>query len=223
MNQPLLDLYKKNEPTIVEVRSRCHEEMEGPFLTAPNDDYWRSPRKVAFIGQETKGWTSETDICAQMATCTRFNLGEGYNPTPFWNIIRKFEAALTGSTYSSAWLNLNRYGEGGGRPSWVNQQILAELDFLLLEELTLINPAVVIFFTGPNYDQRISELLQATTLQIESFPPRKLCRLRSPVLPSVIFRTYHPKYLRLCRLEQPVIDAIVAVAEQETRRTANTA
>lgn len=213
MEQPLLDLYKKHEPTIVAVKSRCQEEMEGPFLTAPNDDYWRLPRKVAFVGQETKGWTNETDIYAQMATYSRFNLGKAYYSSPFWNIIRKFEAALTGSTFSLAWLNLNRYDEGGGRPSVENQRILAELDFLLLEELTLINPAVVIFFTGPEYDQRISKLLKATPLEIESFPPRQLCRLRSPVLPSVIFRTYHPKYLRLSKIEQPVIDSIVAVAE----------
>ncbi|MBA3966910.1 MAG: hypothetical protein H0X47_14290 [Nitrospirales bacterium] len=213
MNQPLLDLYKKHEPTIVAVKSRCQEEMEGPFLTAPNDDYWRSPKKVAFVGQETNGWTSETDIYAQMANYTHFNLGKEYYSSPFWNIIRKFEAALTGSTFSSAWLNLNRFDEGGGRPSRENQRILTELDFLLLEELTLINPAVVIFFTGPDYDHRITKLLEATQLEIENFPPRQLCRLRSPVLPSVIFRTYHPKYLRFSRLEQPVIEAIIALAE----------
>lgn len=213
MNKPLFDLYKKHEPTIVAVKTRCQDQMGGPFLTAPNGDYWRSSRKVAFVGQETKGWPSEPDIYAQMATYTRFNLGKGYYSSPFWNIIRKFEAALTGSTFSSAWLNLNRYDEGGRQPTVKNQRILAELDFLLLEELTLINPAVVIFFTGPSYDQRISKLLEARPLEIESFPPRQLCRLLSPVLTSVIFRSYHPKYLRLSGLEKPVIDSIVAVTE----------
>jgi hypothetical protein len=82
--------------------------------------------------------------------------------SPFWQVIRKFEKALTGDTYNCAWLNLNRWDDNSHAPSLENQQILSELDFILLEELRLLDPDLVIFFTGPwnDYDQRIGSRLQ---------------------------------------------------------------
>jgi len=218
-NQPLLELYQRHESAIYDITSRCAEEMEGPFLIAPNENYWNSATKVAFVGQETHGWSSKRDISAQMTEYSSFNLGETYYPSPFWNVIRKLEAALTGTAYSSAWLNLNRYDEGGLSPSWANQQILAELDFLLLEELKLITPDVVIFLTGPNYDGRLTALLNPTYLPIQSFPERQLCKVQSPLMAGTMLRTYHPNYLRRSGLEESVIEAIhdtVAGRQQPT-------
>jgi hypothetical protein len=213
-NHRLLELYTKHESEIYGITSRCSEEMEGPFLIAPNEAYWNSPLKIAFVGQETNGWESEREILAQMAAYSAFNLGEAYYSSPFWNVIRKLEDAITGTTYSSAWLNLHRYDEGGQRPSWDNQIILSELDFIVLEELKILAPDVVVFLTGPDYDQRITALLQADYLPVGEFPTRQFSQIQSPVLSATIFRTYHPKYLRLSGLEEPIISAIREMVAQ---------
>ena len=214
-NQPLLELYKRHESTIYEIGLRCAENMQGPFLIAPNEGYWRSMPKIAFVGQETNGWSSERGISEQMTAYSKFNLGEAYYSSPFWNVIRKLERALTGGNYWSAWLNFNRYDEGGGRPSWDNQRVLSELDFLFLEELKLLAPDVVIFFTGPDYDERLTSLFQATQLPITGFPTRQLCGIQTSILRGLIFRTYHPIYLRRSGLEEKVIDAIRAEVTQK--------
>ncbi len=214
INQQILDLYKRHETAIYSISSRCAEEMEGPFLIAPNEGYWRSATKVAFVGQETNGWSSERDIATQMSTYSRFNLGDAYYSSPFWNVIRKLEKALTASTHASAWLNLHRYDQGGTRPSWDNQQILSELDFLLLDELRLLGADVVIFFTGPDYDHRLRSLFQTAQRPITTFPLRQLCEIETSSLEGIIFRTYHPNYLRRSGLEEKVIDVICETVAQ---------
>lgn len=208
MNQSLFEIYERQKSNMFDVKSRCIGDMQGPFLISPNDAYWSSTTKVAFVGQETNGWASQSDTALQMAEYRDFNLGKDYYSSPFWNVIRKLENALTTSTYSSAWLNLHRYDQERKRPSQDNQRILSELDSLLLEELTLIAPDVIIFLTGPSYDLRITELLQAKQIPIEEFTPRQLCRIESPVLRGNIFRTYHPNYLRRSGLEKRVIASI---------------
>ena len=217
-NEQLLELYRQHESTIYDIGSRCSEHMEGPFLIAPNEAYWNSALKVAFVGQETHGWSSECEISAQMAVYSTFNLGVAYYSSPFWNVIRKLEHVLTASNYSSAWLNLHRYDQGGRRPSWKNQRILLELDFLVYEELKLLVPDVVIFLTGPNFDNRITSMLQASYRPIDGFPLRQLSEVQSPVLSNVMFRTYHPNYLRRSGLEASIVKAIHDAVAQRVQQ-----
>ena len=221
-NQPLIELYKRHESAIYEIGLRCARNMSGPFLIAPSEGYWHSMPKIAFVGQQTHSWSGERRISEQMSVYSKFNLGETYRSSPFWNVIRKLENALIGRNYSSAWLNLNRYDEGGGRPSWDNQRILSELDFLLFEELKLLDPDVVIFFTGPHYDERVTSLFQATQLPINGFPTRQLCGIQTSILTGLIFRTYHPNYLRLSGLEEKVIHAIRGEVAQKCSTAART-
>lgn len=220
-NQHLLDLYNQHKSKILEVKSRCNDndKMNGPFLIAPNDAYQQAAIKVAFIGQETNSWSNESCISEQMITYSNFNLAENYKYRhgPFWSVIRKIETALTGSILSSAWLNLNKYDQDKKAPSIGNQLILSELDFLLVEELKLIAPDVVIFLTGPHYDQRITSLLQGEKTPIDGFSQRKLCQIKSPALTGMMFRTYHPNYLRRARLEKDVIEAIRAEVSRKNQ------
>lgn len=228
-NKHLFDLYKRNETAIFEIKSQCilkdKEEMNGPYLIEPNNAYWNATTKVAFVGQETNGWDTDTKsgIFEQMTKYRNFNLGEKYKFShgPFWSVIRKIEDALAGSTLCSAALNVNRYDQGKKSPSPENRRILSSLDFLLLEELKLIAPDVIIFFTGHRYDKRVRSLLKVEDdcpmIEISGFDKRKLCQINSPALTSKIFRTYHPKYLRLNKLEDAVIKAISDVVSKKNQ------
>lgn len=217
INQHLLELYTQHESRIWEIKSRCDsDQMNGPFLISPNDTYTKSVKKIAFIGQETNGWSNKNDVLEQMTTYIKFNLGEAYYSSPFWSVIRKIEMALTGSVLSSAWLNLNKYDQARKAPSTANRVILSELDFLLLEELKLIAPDVVIFLTGPHYDRRVSNLLKGEMLPVEGFNQRKLCQIVSTEITGKIFRTYHPHYLRRSRFEKVIIEAITAQTVSNT-------
>lgn len=207
-NDRLFELYQANKSAIREVKARCTTEMEGPFLIAPSDSYWSSAIKVAFVGQETHGWPSIDDDLDQMQEYVDFNLGEKYYSSPFWSVIRKLELSLTGSQFSSAWLNLNRFDQNGGVPSDENGRALSELDFLLVEELKIISPDIVIFFTGPKYDDRLFKLFPSITEAVDGFDERQFCFLNSPALSAKLLRTYHPNYLRRAGLEKSVIEKI---------------
>jgi hypothetical protein len=213
--RPFLELYERYQSEIYGIKTRCVGNITGPFLTCPGKKYWNSPLKVVFVGQETHGWCSDLSICLQMGHYRRFNLGANsargkkYS-SPFWQVIRKFEKALTGDTYNCAWLNLNRWDENRRAPSYENQQILAELDFILLEELRLLAPDLVIFFTGPSpaYDYRITSLLQAQAVPFGSLSERRLREFESSLLNARVFGTYHPNYLQRSRLADEVINAV---------------
>lgn len=224
----MFDLYKQRKSKILEVKLRCNDndKMNGPYLIAPNDAYWNAKIKVAFVGQETNGWDSHADISKQMTSYSNFNLGEEYQKkcrSPFWSLIRKIEVALTGSTLSSAALNLNRFDQTrddqkSKAPSIGNQLILSDLDFLLLEELKLIAPDVIIFLTGPHHDQRVTRLLQGEMMPIDGFNQRTLCQIESPLSASMIFRTYHPGFLSRRGLTVKVIDAISDAVSKKNQK-----
>ena len=211
-NARLFELYQSNKSLIREVKSRCSSEMEGPFLISPSDLYWTSAVKVAFVGQETHGWSSVEDNQDQMQEYVDFNLGEKYYSSPFWSVIRKLELSLTNSQFSCAWLNLNRFDQEGGAPSNENRIVLSELDFILAEEIKIISPDIVIFLTGPRYDDRLRLQFPGAVKAIDGFTERQLCYLNSPELSTTFLRTYHPNYLRRSGLEAPVIQAISELA-----------
>lgn len=211
-NEILLGLYEANKAKINQVKSRCPANMNGPFLIAPNDLYWASSKKIAFVGQETHGWPSVEEYRNQMQEYQDFDLGKNYYSSPFWSTIRKLESTLTGSMFSSAWLNINRFDQSGGPPSNEAKKNLTELDFILVEEIKAISPQVIVFLTGPSYDDRLLRLLNFTTQEVSGFNKRQLSIFNSHKLTAKIIRTYHPNYLRRSGLESSIIDAIAKTA-----------
>lgn len=186
--------------------------MHGPFLIHPSDGYWKANLKVSFVGQETRGWSCKSSVTEQMDKYKNFALGKNYHSSPFWSVIRKFEERICGSKYNSSWLNLNRYDQNRRRPAEENIRILSELDFLVLKELEILNPNMVIFFTGPSYDARIKSLLCGELIDVQDFTSRELCLVKSKHLNTKIIRTYHPNYLRRSGLERKIIDEVVSLA-----------
>jgi hypothetical protein len=211
-----LSLYERYRSEIFGIASRCLGQMTGPFLIAPSEKYWNSePIRLAVVGREAREWKTDASVRVQMNRYSEFNVGESRGSgkeysSPFWQVIRKFEMALTGEPYNCAWLNLNRWDENGHVPSPANQQILSELDFLLLEELRLLRPDLVMFFTGPSpaYDQRITSLVQAQAVPFSSFPEHELCELKSPLLNCRIFRTFNVDHLEGSRRADEVVKAV---------------
>ena len=208
LSRKLYELYKCNEVELYEVSERCNGKMHGPFLISPNSKFSNSKIKVIFVGQETNGWSCERNISDQMKEYSNFNLGENYYSSPFWNVIRKFEASIIGDTHSSSWLNLNRYDENCKKPSRENLKVLADFDDLLLSELQILHPDVTIFLTGHSYDRRIMSLLDAEKEPLENLDPKTVCEFNASSINGRIFRTYHPNYLRRSGLEDKVISEI---------------
>jgi len=67
---------------------------------------------------------------------------------------------------------------------------------LLAEEISILEPTVVIFFTGPLYeDYLISQFSDIEFSPISNLPTSRLAQVNSLSLPKSSFRTYHPSHL----------------------------
>jgi hypothetical protein len=200
MNEALYQLYVTRQADFNKVQSQFSgNELAGPLLMAPNALYEQQSNPLLIVGQETKGWRSlEGDaIREQMTAYEEFNVGEEYYASPFWNVTRKVEAALGNAPYSCAWTNVSKFDVVRGRSYGDQEAVIATLDDLLVAEIPLLKPVVCLFFTGPDFDDRLQHTFPGLAYQpVAEWSERALVRLVHPALPANTFRTYHPNYLR---------------------------
>lgn len=208
MKLQLKELYQRYQNSFEAItRKFPNADIAGPLLMSPNSLYQKQKNKLLIIGQETKGWGyHSSDIDAGMKLYEDFNLGVKYNSSPFWNITRKIERLLGNDEYSCAWTNISKFDVNAKRPLGEYLSKISEIDDLLIKEIEILNPNVVLFFTGPNLDYRIRNVFsQIVYKSIEGFTSRQFCKLNHSVLPIRTFRSYHPKSLRIRKIEEPFI------------------
>jgi len=212
MREKLLVAYQQRHADFKSVRTTFPDvDMSGPFLISPNEHYNNQPFPLLIIGQETKGWGDDVeDLNVQMNLYENFNLGEKYHSSPFWNITRKVEKALGNEPYTCTWTNISKYDVNCGRAYGLQAETIATLDDILLDEIKILKPKVCLFFTGVDFDDRIKKIFPG----VEYLPvkehshPDRFFRLKHTLLPTLTFRSDHPKYLRLSGQEQSIIDYI---------------
>jgi len=137
MREQLQEVYSQNHLAFKNVRTAHPDRMlGGPLLIYPNDLYQKQPFPLLVIGQETNGWYDQVDdVQIKRQQYQTFNVGEGYRPSPFWNITRKVEAALGNQPYSCVWSNINRFDLDRKRPYGEYEATISTLDFLLVKEI----------------------------------------------------------------------------------------
>ena len=206
--ESLRELYEASLERFAQfVKSFPNEHFNGPLLMDPSR-YFQQPKKLLVIGQETYGWSCKYyDIDAQFDFYRMFNAGENKckspHTGPFWNITRKVEKTLGIESYSTAYSNLNRFDHNGGPPK--DQKVLEELlnlDFIVKEEIQILKPDICLFYTNRKYDYRIKVLYPGVQLQnIEGLPSNHFVHLIHKSLPTLTFRTPHPRTIRMKRWE----------------------
>jgi hypothetical protein len=103
-----------------------------------------------------------------------------------------------GKTMAVMWNNLIKIGKANDKGS-PSAAILSWEDRwfdVVSFEVEKLNPNLVIFFSGPNYDRFITRIFDDAEFQaINARPVRQLARVKSRQLPANSIRTYHPNYL----------------------------
>ena len=211
MKNKLLNLYTNRQQDFKGIIEKFPEDdLAGPFLMSPNEEYINQANKLLIIGQETNGWSYHIDeLDKQMKTYEDFNVGIEYRASPFWNISRKVEKALNNTPYTCAWTNISKFDLDSGRPYGEYETAISKLDDILISEINIIQPNFCMFFTGPSFDQRLRTIFQDIEfIELPNWSIRQFCQLKHPDLPENSFRSYHPKSLRLRYLEDDFIDYI---------------
>ncbi|EKI8843675.1 hypothetical protein OGY07_04750 [Citrobacter sp. Cs237] len=210
MNNRLNQLYINNISILNKYSERYSDKnLHGPLLLNISK-YSYQKIKLMVVGQETFGWSKSPSIADQQATYQKFNFGESYYSSAFWNVIRKVERSLNIEPYAIAWSNLNRFDVDCGSPDRTElAQDIASLDYLVKEEISILKPDVCIFFTNHKYDKRLKDLYQDLVFDnIDGLPKKHFSKLHHPDLPKYTLRAPHPRTIRTQRWEDDFIMAV---------------
>ena len=83
------------------------------------------------------------------------------------------------------------------------------------DEIDILKPEFCLFFTGHKFDNRLGNIF--TDLQfiaVEGFDPNVLVQLKSPDLPSLCYRTSHPKWISLQNKKSQLKDRLESFITQ---------
>ena len=170
-------------------------DLGGPLLIDISDAYRRSMVKLMVVGQQTKGWGHPEDgIEGLLAEYRRFDLGKTYVRSPFWLAAHEVYESLNpaGPPRGFLWSNLIKVDVAQERPPRAIEELIS-FTGLLQHELSITQPDVVVFFTGPWYDERLRATFPGVEYErVNDF----IDRLSHDELPVQTFRSYHPNYLR---------------------------
>lgn len=125
--------------------------------------------------------------------------------SPFWRAYRqvrhKFDNEIDGLETAVLWTNIFRMSlDGGsvvkgGTPEEI-KSIQIATHGLLRYEIEILKPDVVLFFTGPDYnDVLYSEFKDVQLQDFNGYDLSRTSWIAHPSLPLVSIRTYHPGYL----------------------------
>lgn len=220
VNRLLQDFYQQVVTEFCRT-SQIPEGLVGPFLISRPNNYSDLAIRWMYVGQETLGWTTLTtpaDVEQLMKDHADFNLAKGYSGagSPFWSFAHTLDSELNsqGPARSFIWSNIARIGWAKD-PGRVPDEYL---DFwsrhrLLAKEVQLLVPQLVLFVTGPDYDDLLKREFPGIDLPMLSFA-EPISRTSHPELPALSFTSYHPAFLRRHGLEKSVRDFVSArVAE----------
>lgn len=199
---------------LAHIKSNPNIQAANPFLIVVPSNYYEKRIKVMICGQETQGWGNEFDDCPEKATLDAvlgiyagFVNGGGYN-SPYWQFINSLRKACPGVGFVCN--NIVKIGKkyGPGCDDSINDLALKYFP-VIPEEINLLQPDVILFLTGPNYDWRIRKALgDFKTKQVENIKRFDEIIFDDTSLPKA-FRCYHPRYLRQCGQENTVRSLIV--------------
>ncbi len=199
----LIELYEKNKDIMTRFRKEfSNYSLNGPIIMEL-DKYFNQDIKLFIIGQQTKGWCDDYDnFEALFKTYRDFNMGEKYKSTPFWDFARKIENIIGIDNYSCAYSNINRYDNNGEEPKDILLEKMKSLDFLLKEEIEIINPDICLFFINKKNDPRLQSLFPGVKFEaIDGLKFNDYAHIYHDLLPTKSFRFPHPAYIRRSGME----------------------
>lgn len=212
MNDQLYKLYSEKykvfAPRIEAYNSKQNDNRKratNPLLLKVPEDYSNYKNRIMIFGQETSTWGGElrkdqafaNEIEKIVETYNGFYLKGSFkkHPGAFGNEFKRIKREVD-KAYDATfiWNNINKIGRVGKG----NLQKINEIQFehfnVVREEIKLLEPTVMIFFTGPNYNHFIEK-------NIAPFKEEEIVDILTKVKFNgefeniTAFKTYHPNGL----------------------------
>lgn len=178
------------------------------LLRIDEQEYLNSDIKIMIFGQETNDWDldfkNDVEHCLIMYN-DFFNTKNCFSKKnkPFWTGYQKFISKLndasSGKRISSVWNNVIKIGIKGkkGKPNKSIYDIERNFFNIIKDEIQILKPDVLLFLSGPNYDEEIRNSLQNVNFNAidNNFNIRQMSKLEVIGNNIKAYRTYHPGYL----------------------------
>lgn len=175
-----------------------------PQLIRVPDDYEQSKLRVVYFGQETNGWEGPFSESKGVQSLQHVyhdfvNLKPFAYGGQYWNAVKSFQNEFWQLEPKSRFaannvIKIGRAWDKGAPPPSVIEWQSHWFD-VIREEMALLKPDVVLFFSGPFYDSHIERIFPGALFQsLTSRSSRELARVSADGLPNCAFRTYHPNY-----------------------------
>jgi hypothetical protein len=212
INEQLRTMYVTNYD---ELKSKFNERLANDVIKATNplllsidneEAYRASDLKIMFFGQETNDWEGPfgQGIDHLLNTYQDYfrEVKDHQHHRPFWNMVREYTKSVQQKNphmkIDYVWNNILKVGraENIGKPLPEIVALQQKYFPVIKAEIEILQPDVVVIFTGPNYDEHIKyEFPGAEFIKIQELKEREICAINSKYLPARTFRTYHPGYL----------------------------
>lgn len=190
-----------------------------PFLLSIPDNYDAFKNKIMIFGQETNTWCKECGKRSEFSNklertlelYTTFYLKGGINKYcgPFWNEFKRIRREVSKTKNAVfLWNNINKIGRvGKGNIPEINK-IQFEYFQVIREEIRLLSPNIMVFLTGPDYDNFIKK-------NIGEFSQKKIgeslyeLSFNQGLEEIKSFKTYHPNALYKLSKNRKVIPKLI--------------
>lgn len=213
VNQKLLKLFESKWEAVDKVYNALQEDEEWAVLhlacVPPN--YEKMKYKILIVGQENDGWGIEDNARLSMFATLDFLDSKDYNDRrPFFSFPYKFCKSINNledikdskKTYFT-WVNLREFSFDETPKTSLGKEAQSMIDNefnILEEEIKIINPDIVLFLTGPDYDFDIEKQLKGVEFKtVENYHIREFARVEHEALPKNSFRIYHPNRIRFIK------------------------
>lgn len=180
-----------------------------PYLLCASADYVDADFKIMVFGQETCGWGGRCDqarsgkeLATLMKEYRKF-MERDNGQSPFWNLNRHLRNNLAERTSdrSLGWIYNNVVKLGRVSRAGCDEQIyqwMLQGFNVLRQEVEILQPDMLLCFSGPAYDHRLEALCgQFDVEEVAGGDALQLCRLHfKDVTMPMTYRCYHPGYLQ---------------------------
>ena len=221
-NQRLLKLFESKWDVVRKVCNAIKDEelwMVLHLACVPYN-YNKMKYKILIVGQENDGWGFQNEAILSMYDTLDFLDSKDYNdmrpffsfPYNFCKSINNLEDIKDSKKTYFTWVNLREFSFNEEPKTSLGKEAQSIIDNefnILEEEIKIINPDIVLFLTGPNYDYYIKNQLNGVEFKtIENYGIRQFARVEHKSLPKNSFRIYHPVYLRRRGLENNYLEKL---------------
>jgi hypothetical protein len=192
-------------------------DLSYPLLVNAPPEYEKCARKLLIVGHQTSGWDNgskpltDDPIGDLMGEYERFALGKWYRPTPFYQASYVIQMSLnpSGPAFGFVWTNLVKVDRETIRPTEEVENLICETFPVVADEIRILDPDVVVFFTGPYYDRRLEQIFPGAAIKAVKADRNYVSRVEHKALPARSFRTYHPGYLARSKVYGEVMRSLI--------------